>query len=324
MGIVEGNIESTPMHVLGIDAGGTKTVCLLADERGRVLSEARGGPANLHASGELEVEKVLHDVMETAIANRGVTPAAVCVGMAGVDREDEAKTVRTIMRRIGYRSRVVVVNDALIALAAGAGDAPGIVINAGTGSIVYGRNARDEAARAGGWGHIIGDEGSGYWIGREALAAVMRAVDGRGPATRLAHDVLAFFNIPDASQLPRIVYDRELPRMSVAALGPIVQRASELGDAVATHVLERAAEELVLGARSVATKLEMRGDAFPFILAGGVFPVLPWLGYEVARRLAEVAPRSQVRLLEQEPAAGAVCLALAEANGGLRIPRYKT
>src|SRR5207249_2766219 len=117
MGIVEGNIESTSMHVLGIDAGGTKTVCLLADERGTLVSEARGGAANLHASGESEVERVLHDVMKSAIANRGITPAAVCVGMAGVDREDEARTVRAIMRRIGYRSRVVVVNDALIALA---------------------------------------------------------------------------------------------------------------------------------------------------------------------------------------------------------------
>ena len=198
------------------------------------------------------------------------------------------------------------------------------MIIAGTGSIVYGRNARDEAARAGGWGHIIGDEGSGYWIGREALAAVMRAADGRGPATRLTDDVLSHFGIADTSQLPRIVYDRELPRMSVAAIGPIVQQASEAGDPVATRVLERAAEELVLAARSVATKLEMRGDAFSFILAGGVFPVVPWLGYEVARSLVEVAPRSQVRLLEQEPAAGAVCLALAEANGGLRIPRYKS
>jgi N-acetylglucosamine kinase-like BadF-type ATPase len=320
----EGNIESTAMHVLGIDAGGTKTVCLLADARGGIVSQARGGAANLHASGELEVEKVLHDVMETAIGDRAITPAAVCLGMAGVDREDEARTVRAIMRRIGYKSRVVVVNDALIALAAGAGDAPGIVIIAGTGSIVYGRNTRDEAARAGGWGHILGDEGSGYWIGREALAAVMRAVDGRGPATRLTEDVLAHFGITDTSQLPHVVYDREVPRMNVAALGPIVQRASELGDAVATHLLERAAGELVLAARSVATKLEMRGDEFPFILAGGVFPVMPWLGYEMARRLVEVAPRSHVRLLEHEPALGAVCLALAEANGGLRIPRYKT
>src|SRR2546428_180724 len=198
------------MHVLGIDAGGTKTVCLLADEHGHVLAEGRGGGANLHTSGELEVEKVLHHVMEAAIGDRDITPAAVCLGIAGVDREDEARTVRTIMRR-----------------------------------------------------------------------------------------------------------------MSVAALGPLVQRASELGDAVATRILERAADELVLAARSVATRLEMRGDAFDFVLAGGVFPVVPWLGYEVAKRLMEVAPRSQVRLLEQEPAVGAVCLALAEARGTLTIPKYK-
>ena len=179
---------------------------------------------------------------------------------------------------------------------------------------MYGRNARFEAARAGGWGHMIGDEGSGYWIGREALAAVMRAADGRGPETRLTGEILAHFNVDDESRLPRIVYDRELPRMSVAALGPIVQQARELGDAVASGILERAADELVLAARSVATRLEMRGDAFTFYLAGGVFRVVPWLADEVTRRLVEVAPRSQVRLLEQEPAVGAVWLALAEAR----------
>src|SRR6185295_19261309 len=110
---------------------------------------------------------------------------------------------------------------------------------AGTGSIAYGRNAQGEAARAGGWGHMIGDEGSGYWIGREALAAVMRAADGRGPLTGLTYDVLEHFSISDISRLPRIVYDRDQPRMSVAALGPLVQRARDDGDAVATRILER-------------------------------------------------------------------------------------
>src|SRR5262249_50743045 len=264
------------MHVLGIDAGGTKTVCLLADEQGQVVSEARGPGANLHAAGELGVEKVLHEVMETAIGDRDIVPAAVCLGIAGVDREDEARTVRAIMRRIGYKSRVLVVNDALIALVAGACDAPGIVIIAGTGSIAYGRNAGGEAARAGGWGYMIGDEGSGYWIGREALAAVMRAGDGRGPSTELTSDILSHFNVADVSRLPRIVYDREQPRMAVAALGPIVQRVAEQGDAVAIRILERATDELVLGAHSVAARLEMRGDAFTFFLAGGAFRVVPW------------------------------------------------
>src|SRR5204863_550463 len=212
------------MHVLGIDAGGTKTVCLLADERGDVVAESRGPGANLHAAGEETVERVLQQVVGGALDGRPVVPEAICLGIAGVDRRHEADRIAAIMRRIGHRSRVLVVNDALIALAAGAGDDPGIVIISGTGSIVYGRNDRVEAARAGGWGHMIGDEGSGYWIGREALAAVMRAADGRGPSTALTAEILRHFGVADVSHLPRIVYDREAPRMSVAALGPLVER----------------------------------------------------------------------------------------------------
>lgn len=312
------------MHVLGIDAGGTKTICLLADERGAIVGEARGPGANLQVAGEAAVEDALGGVIAGAVGHRDVRPAAICVGMAGVDREDEARTVAAIVRRLGSTSRVLVVNDALIALVAGARDAPGIVIIAGTGSIAYGRNANGEAARAGGWGHMVGDEGSAFWIGRETLAAVMRAADGRGPSTWLTADVLAHFDISDVSRLPGIVYDREAPRVSVGALGPIVQQAAAQGDAVAAHILDRAARELVLAAQSVAARLAMRGEAFTFVLAGGVFRIVPWLVEQLGRRLVEVAPRCQVRQLEVEPAVGAVWLALAEARGGADVPRYRS
>src|SRR5438874_12037824 len=143
------------MHVLGIDAGGTKTLCLLADDRGTIVSEGRGPGANLQTVGEAAVERVLREVIARAIGDRAITPAAICLGIAGVDRDDEGAIVRGIMRRIGHGSRHVVVNDGLIALVAGAGAAPGIVIIAGTGSIVYGRSSGGEVARAGGWGHMI-------------------------------------------------------------------------------------------------------------------------------------------------------------------------
>jgi N-acetylglucosamine kinase-like BadF-type ATPase len=151
----------------------------------------------------------------------------------------------------------------------------------------------------------------------------MRAHDGRGPATRLTAAMLAHLNVNDESRLPRIVYDREVPRMTVAAVGPIVQEAADQGDAVARRILERAADELALAAQSVASRLEMRGDEFTFLLAGGVFRVVPWLGGEMARRLVEVAPRCQVEILDEEPAVGAVWLALAEARGGANVPQYK-
>jgi N-acetylglucosamine kinase-like BadF-type ATPase len=309
------------MHVLGIDVGGSKTVCFLADELGTVLDEVRGPGANLQASGELQVEKIVHHVMEKALVDRP-RPAVVCIGIAGVDRDDDARVVTSIMDRISRGSRVLVVNDALIALVAAAGESPGIVIIAGTGSIAYGRNARGAAARAGGWGHMIGDEGSGYWIGRQALAAAVREVDGRGPRTALTEDVLAHFGVPDAAGLVSVVYNREVPRANVATLGPIVQRARDRGDAVATQILEYAADELSLAAASVTARLEMRGDAFPFVLAGSMFKVVPSLGEDLRRRLVEVAPRAEVKPLDVEPAQGAVTLALSELRGGAFLPSY--
>jgi N-acetylglucosamine kinase-like BadF-type ATPase len=311
------------LRVIGIDAGATKTVGYLAGEGSTLVAEVHAAGANFHTSAPHVVERVLRDVFHALTAKEKSSPAAVCVGMAGVDREDEADAVRAIVHRIGCDAPViVVVNDGLIALAAGAGDRPGIVVISGTGSIVYGYNAQRQAARAGGWGHIIGDEGSGYWIGREALSAVVRAADGRGAATQLTAEVLEHFRIRDMARLPRIVYDRERPRMRVAALGPIVQRTVELGDRVATAVVDRAADELALAARSVASRLAFGSEGFPAILAGGAFQVVPALTTALTERLRADLPRSDVRLLTDEPARGAVHLALAAARGELRIPRY--
>jgi N-acetylglucosamine kinase-like BadF-type ATPase len=310
------------MHVLGIDAGGTKTVCLLADETGLVLAEGRGGGANLQSAGELEVEKVLHTVMEAALAGTEGRPAAICLGIAGVDRPDDAAAVRGIMRRIGFHTRTLVVNDALVALVAGAGTEPGVVVVAGTGSIAYGRNADGQAARSGGWGYLLGDEGGGFWIGRAALSAVVRQFDGRGPSTVLTEMVLAYMRLGSPTELIHEIYYRDLQRHAIAGLAALVQRATEAGDAVAAEILARAGSELTAAAASVIARLGMRGETFPTVLAGGIFRGVPWLTRGVETRLSEVAPRSQIKLLEIEPAVGAVRLALAAARGDVVIPPY--
>jgi N-acetylglucosamine kinase-like BadF-type ATPase len=310
------------MHVLGIDAGGTKTVCYLADGNGSILGEARTGGANLQTEGELNVEKTLHSVMDQALGEREREIDSICLGMAGVDREADGAVVRGIMRRIGARSRVVVVNDALVALVAGVGEAPGVVVICGTGSIAYGRNARNQAARAGGWGHILGDEGSGYWIGRLALRAVARAADGRGPATGLTPRVLNHFAVARPTDLVAEIYERQVRHHALAQLARVVQQARDEGDEVATQILEQAAHELMRSTRSVVERLQMQGEAIQFVLAGGVFTGVPFLAQELSRRLPGIAPRAQVRRLEVEPAIGAVRIALAEAQGGARLPSY--
>ena len=312
----------TPFHVLGLDAGGTKTVCHLADERGTLLAEVRGPGANLQASGELHVEKVLHDAMEEAIGDRPLVPAAICLGIAGVDRADDEAIVRGIMKRIGYKARVLVVNDALVALEAGAPGQPGVVIVSGTGSIAYGRNASGEAARAGGWGYVLGDEGSGYWIGRAALRAVLREADRRGPKTALTTLLLRHFGVAQAQNLIHEVYHSNLKPHAIGALAQCVHAAQADGDVVAGTILVEAADELESSGVSVARRLRLVGERFRFILSGGIFRAVPWLRQELERRLPQAIPDSTVSLLEREPAAGAVAFAIQEASGGARIPAY--
>jgi glucosamine kinase len=254
------------MHVLGIDVGGTKTVCLLADEEGRVIASARGEGANLQGVGELGLEKVLHQLMEKTLGDERILPSAICLGIAGVDRAADEKVVRSIMSRIGYKAKILVVNDALIALQAGIGHGPGIVIVSGTGSIAYGRNSRGEASRAGGWGYVLGDEGSGYWIGRAALRAVLREADRRGPATQLTALLLNYYGVSRPQDLIHQVYHGTLRPSAISALAQCVMSAFTTGDEVAIGILRAAADQLESSALSVARRLEIVGSEFPFVL----------------------------------------------------------
>ncbi len=309
------------VYVLGIDAGGTKTVCLLADGHGHVLAEGRGGGANLQT--ELEVEKVLYEVIEQAVGQRDDRPAAIGIGMAGVDRPEDTRVVRAIMRRLGYgRTPLLVVNDALVALVAGASMKSGVVVISGTGSIVYGRNDVNRAARSGGWGHRLGDEGSGYWIALSALKAVLQHTDGRGRATALSQAVFETFNMDAAGSLIHLAYPRDLEPDTIAKLCGIVERAAEAGDEVALGLVWAARDELMAGAASVTKRLGLEDEAFPFVLAGGVFRGVPRLAVELSRCLPTIAPKSSVKMLEVEPAVGAVRLALAESRGEAHLPRY--
>jgi N-acetylglucosamine kinase-like BadF-type ATPase len=311
-----------PSVVLGLDAGGTKTVAILADAAGRALTEARGAGANLQAMGELEVEKTLHDVMDRALASFSAAPVVVCLGMAGADRAGDAAILQSMMRRIAYKARVLVTNDALVALVAGIGHEPGVVIVAGTGSIAYGRTRDDRAARAGGWGHVLGDEGSGYWIGRRALRAVVRQADGRGPATGLTPRILQLFCVDRPEGLIREIYQRPLQPMAIAGVARCVEEAAADGDPISSEILETAARELIVSAASVTVQLGLAGEAFTFVLAGGMFEALPSLARALAGRLPAIAPHARVKKLDREPAWGAVQLALAEAESAARIPTY--
>ncbi len=309
------------MSVLGIDAGGTKTVCQIADDEGGLLGEARGPGANLQNAGELQVEKVLHQVIQAATSQADTWPTTACIGMAGVDRPEDAAIVRGILSRLVPRCPVVVVNDALIALEAGAPGAPGVVIIAGTGSIAYGRNAQGHAARAGGWGYVLGDEGSGYWLGRQALRAVLRASDGRGPQTPLTTRVLAHYKVARPQDLVREIYYGRFKPSTVAAIASLVEDAANDGDAWSAALIDTGAQELSRAARAVCDRLDLPEG--PVVLAGGNFRAVPRLAAGVTATLTHAHPHTVVRPLDREPAAGAIHLAIAARAGTLVIPTYR-
>lgn len=311
------------MFVLGIDAGGTKTVCQLANDDGAIVAEARGPGANLQAAGELAVEKTLHGLMDEVLgAHAGARLGAICVGMAGVDRPGDAEVVRAMMRRIGRGAEVLIVNDALVALEAGAPGAPGVVIIAGTGSICYGRNAQGQAARAGGWGYVLGDEGSGYWIGRHALRAVVRQADRRGPATSLTAKALAHFGVDRPQDLIHEIYYGGMRPGAIAALASEVQQAFAEGDRIAAGILENGVRELAASAASVVARLHLDDEPFTFVLAGGIFKAVPWMREQLIARLPRVAQQATIAHLIDEPASGAVRLARQVLTGGARVPVY--
>ena len=291
-------------YVIGLDAGGTKTVGLLADEDGLRLAKTVSSGANLVVHGELAVEKVLYQVLA------GLEPpepvSALCLGIAGVDRKGEQDTMMALLRRLGFRERVQVVNDATVALVAGAPEGVGVVVVAGTGSIAYGIDPQGQTARSGGWGYLLGDEGSAYWLGHAAVRYGVRAADGRGPATSLFDRICQHLQVESKVQLVRWFYDQNLARNRVADLAFLVEEAARDDDAAASGLLDQAAQHLARAARAVVRQLEF-SSAYPLVLSGGVFKACPSL-----RRRLEASldlDLAEVRWLEIEPAEGAVTLA---------------
>lgn len=294
-------------YVVGIDAGGTKTVGLLADESGQICAKTRAGGANLVVHGELAVEKVVFQVLEDLEAP--APPAALCLGIAGSDRPGEHELLAAMLRRLGQRTGLRIVNDAFVALVAGAPDGVGIVVVAGTGSIAYGVDPRGEKARSGGWGYLLGDEGSAYWLGHAAVRLGIRYADGRGPETTLYDRICRTLDLAQPSDLVAWFYDQERFRHRVARLAELVEAAAQDGDDAATALLDQAAAHLAKAAKAVERQLELPAR-FPLVLAGGAFKACPSLALRVEARLA--LPYAQPIRLEAEPATGAVTLALRE------------
>ncbi|MCY0878251.1 MAG: hypothetical protein OWU84_04865 [Firmicutes bacterium] len=309
---------------LGVDGGMSKTEALLVSESG-VLGFARGGPSNHQGVGLGAAVDAVTEVVEKALEDAKVSLSQVSravLGLAGADfPEDVEQLVRGLASYFGAVPYAVV-NDAEIALAAGTEASYGIVVIAGTGTNVFGRNPQGLARHVGGLGYEYGDYGSGVDMARDVLHAAFRSAELRGPKTALEALVLQSLGQPDYTALARAMYFRQIPEMMLIVLAPLCFQAARAEDAVAIQILQRqgaALAESVLGCARLLDMVTLEADV---VLAGSL-----WLGQAPHMRdsfdgvLAETWPQARVRVAELKPVVGAALLAVPDAGTRASVRR---
>ncbi len=307
-------------YVIGVDGGQTSTTAVVADETGCLLGIGQGGPANhIHEPGGVErVRRAVKDAVHGAVAMADLENAriaAACLGMTGGTERMEA-----LCAPIVAAERLIFGKDTQIALYAVTFGRPGAVVIAGTGAAAHGVNAAGETAQAGGWGYLLGDEGSGYWIALRALNACCRAADGIAPPTQILPLLLQHLEAPDLRHVHRRVYSGAMARPDIAALAEIVGRAAAQGDPTACRLLRDAGKELALAVNVVLQKLGLEHGPVTVGTAGGVFRA----GRFVLRTFREVVKRTAPDAVITTPrvpaAVGAALFALEEIGVPIEEP----
>jgi N-acetylglucosamine kinase-like BadF-type ATPase len=306
-----------PGLVLGIDGGQTATTAAICAISGRLLGLGRAGPAD-HVWEPGGVERARRAVIRSiaqAWRQAKLEPSRFEAAFLGMTGGDE-RTTRAIRESI-LTKRFQLENDSVSALACVTAGRPGVVVIAGTGTIAYGRNARGGAANASGWGYLLGDEGGGFWIARQAIAAACKAHDGRAPQTALTPLLLEAAGVRDAWELHGLIYSKRMSRAAMAALAAVVPVAAKAGDPAARRILAEAGRELGLSAGVVAEKLGMHRGGVTVGIVGGVFRGSD----EVKRSFMREVRRRASKAIFAEPRFAPViaCVLLALRMAGARL-----
>ncbi len=299
------------MHAIGVDAGGTRTRAVMVDAAGTISAVSTGGCGNIQVVGLGGLETLLNKLLVNlgpASPNR-----SLCLALAGAGRRMEQEAIAAMACSRGWAQKVEVVSDAQGALTGAHGGGPGLIAISGTGSIVLGRDERGREARAGGWGSLLGDEGSGYAIGLEALRAILRAEDGWGDKTLLSGEFQEAMGLGDWDQLVQKVYNREIDRKHIAALCPLVFSTARRGDRVARNIISAAGSALGRQVGAVVQRLRLRG-AVALSCTGGVFKEWEILWPLMQRAAGREADNLQLRKPLLPPVLGAVLIARGQAG----------
>jgi N-acetylglucosamine kinase-like BadF-type ATPase len=300
-------------YYLGIDAGGTGTRAVLVTADGQLVAIGKGSPTKqlIGAAGRRGIEQAV-DATLAPLVRIGRRACVVQAGVTGITVPGKREAFSAAVRARLPHARIHVTHDAAIAAAGALAGAEGVAVVAGSGSIALARSADGREGRAGGYGYLLGDEGSAFWLGRGALASVMRALDGRGPATRLIERLCQQAGVTDPSALPGWVYAGRRPIERFSELAPLVARAAQDGDGVALHLLQQAGCKLAELSAAAARQLwpTTPPTGLPVATCGGVWSAGALLHEPFVAALARLLPETHTTLPRLAPLGGAVLLAM--------------
>jgi N-acetylglucosamine kinase-like BadF-type ATPase len=297
-------------YVVGLDGGGTKTAVTIVDESGLEVHTFTSGAINYNGQDEASVGASLAEIFRTIdrVCAGLHHCAQVCIGAAGVSNPTVTTRLESSVRASGYRGPLFITGDQDTALSGAHNRELGIILIAGTGSICYGKNEAGDTHRAGGYGYLIDDEGSGYSIGRDLLSVVVRAHDGRLPDTIITGMVFEQLGMTSIGQMIGFVYDKQTNKKDIAALAPILSQACELGDEAALAIADKCARSLLELVVPVAEKLVMQEGSLA--MAGSVLLKNSFVQKAFIEGLKERYPAITCITPKRDAASGAALMAL--------------
>ncbi|MSP14934.1 MAG: N-acetylglucosamine kinase [Chloroflexi bacterium] len=308
--------ESKDALIIGIDGGQTSTKSVLATTRGQVLGYGRGGPL-IHLAADGSRERFILSVgtaIRAAWDAAGLAPRpvqAIGLGLTGVEADTpEAATVLALLPSCVDAQAAEVQNDGIAALAGAHLGQPGVIVISGTGTISLGIDPQGRLGRAGGWGWLIGDEGSAVDIGRRGLMAALYAFDGIGAATLLEPGFRQYFGIASLLDAKRRVYASDFGARGFAALAQVVSTAAAEGDPIARGIVTFGGQALAREVAAVIRRLDFAGQAVPVAPVGGAFEHITGLRQAFSDALAAQPVAAIVISAHLPPILGAAILAL--------------
>jgi len=306
--LLDGSRGQGSPRVLGVDGGATKTAAALLDVGAGYVYLGEAGPSNADAVGAATALANLEEAVTIVRTSAGIDDGvgAAVIAVAGTVTPEIERDVRAAFGL----DHVYVVNDVVAAWAVGTLCRPGIAVISGTGSHVFGVNAAGASWRTGGWGHVLGDEGSGYWLGLHGLKAALRYRDASGPDTVLLEAALEEYQLDAIEDLPGLFYGTPPTKDEVAHFAIRVRHAAEGGDEVAAGLFEQAGRDLAVQVRAVAESLELGSEPFVVALVGSLVQESAILRERLEQHVRAFAPHAQFVVPQLPPIAGSLLLAV--------------